>query len=199
MAVVALLNNQRTFKEWIGECFTAAFQKAHHTTYTLQKTFGKFNKISLKNLFKVNNRNIRTRHEIYSKLTINTLGIDFASWFCVLIVDLEQLIWAVSGFFEALLLLILNRYFVILVIVLLNCWARTGKCRKSFRNYRKLLSTGVNGQNIYLTGLADLDNLLQVTIFSFNPESLFLTFWMEKGIFIKKLFPRHYSSASLTK
>ena len=90
--MVALLNHQQLFNELTGECFTAAFQKAHHTTYTLQKTFGKFNKIASKNLFKVNNRNIRTRHKIYSKLTINTLGIDFASWFCVFIVDLEQLI-----------------------------------------------------------------------------------------------------------
>ena len=50
MAVVELLlNNHRTFNELTGEYFTAAFQKADHTTYTLQKTFGKFNKISWKN------------------------------------------------------------------------------------------------------------------------------------------------------
>ena len=155
MAVVEpLLNYQRTFNELTGECFTAAFQKADHTIYTLQKTFGKFNKISSKNyLFKVNNRNNRTRHEICSKLTIKTpdrskLGIDFTSWFCVFIVDFEQLIWAVSDFFKVLLLLVLSRHFLILVIVFLNCWVRTGKCRKSFHNCRKLLSTGVNVQNV---------------------------------------------------
>ena len=50
MAVVEpLLNCQRTFNELTGECFTAAFHKADRTTYTLQKTFGKFNKISSKN------------------------------------------------------------------------------------------------------------------------------------------------------
>ena len=132
---------------WVLHC---SFQKADHTIYTLQKTFGKFNKISSKNyLFKVNNRNTRTKHEIYSKLTINTLGINFTSWFCVFIVDFEQLIWAVSGFFEVLLLLILNRYFLILVMVFLNCWVQTGKCRKSFHNWRRLLSTGVNVQNVF--------------------------------------------------
>ena len=109
------------------ECFTAAFQKAHHTIYTLQKTFGKLNKISSKNyLFTVKNRNYRTRHEICSKLTIKTtdrskLGIDFTSWFCVFIVDFQQLIGAVTGFSVVLLLLILNRYFLILLVVFLNC------------------------------------------------------------------------------
>ena len=69
--------------------------------YALQKTFGKFNKILSKNyLFKVKNRNNGTRHEILSKLTIKTpdrskLGLDFTSWFCVFIVDSEQLIRAV--------------------------------------------------------------------------------------------------------
>ena len=93
-----LSNYQRTFNELTGECFTSAFQKADHTICTLQKTFGKFNKISSKNyLFKVKNRNNRTRHEICSKLAIKTpdrskLGIDFTSWFCVFIVDFEQLI-----------------------------------------------------------------------------------------------------------
>ena len=155
MAVVEPLSNyQRTFNELTGECFTAPFQKADHTIYTLQKTFWKFNKISSKNyLFKVNNRNNRTRHEICSKLTIKTpdrskLGIDFTSWFCVFIVDFEQLIWAVSDFFEVSLLLILNRYFLILVIMFPNCWVWTGKSRKSFHNCRKLLSTLVNVQNV---------------------------------------------------
>ena len=99
MAVVEpLLNYQGTFNELTGECFTTAFQKADRSIYTLQKTFGKFNKISSKNyLFKVKNRNNRTRHEICSKLTIKTpdrskLGIDFTSWFCAFIVDFEQLI-----------------------------------------------------------------------------------------------------------
>ena len=65
--VEPLLNYQQTFSELTGECLTAAFQKAYHTTYTLQKAFEKFNKISSKNyLFKVNNRNDRTRHEICS-------------------------------------------------------------------------------------------------------------------------------------
>ena len=34
-----LLNCQRTFNELTGECFTAAFPKANHTIYTLQKAF----------------------------------------------------------------------------------------------------------------------------------------------------------------
>ena len=50
----------------------------------------------------------------------STLRTYFTSWFCVFIIDFEQLIQAVSGFFEALLSLILNRYFAILVIVFLN-------------------------------------------------------------------------------
>ena len=38
MAVVEpLLNHQQTFNELTGECFTAAFQKAGCTIYTLQK------------------------------------------------------------------------------------------------------------------------------------------------------------------
>ena len=50
MAVVeSLSNSQRTFNELTGECFTAAFQNSDHTTYALQKTFEKFNKISSKN------------------------------------------------------------------------------------------------------------------------------------------------------
>ena len=59
MAVVEpLLNYQRTFNELTGECFTAAFQKVDHTTYILQKTLGKFSKISSNNyLFKVDNKN----------------------------------------------------------------------------------------------------------------------------------------------
>ena len=194
-AVEPLLNYQWTFNELTSVCFTAAFQKGDHTIYTLQKTFGKFNKISSKNyLFKVNNRNNRTRHEICSKLTIKTpdrskLGIDFTSWFCVFIVDFEQLIWAVSGFFEVLLLLILNKYFVILVIVFLNCWVRTGKCRKSFHNCRKLLSTGVNVQNVYLTGLAYLDNLLQVTTFFFLCKELVFDFLNGKRNFYEVAIP----------
>ena len=53
-----------------------------------------------------------------SKLTIKTpdrskLGIDFTPLFRVFIVDLVKLS---SGFFEVLLLLILNRYFLILVV-----------------------------------------------------------------------------------
>ena len=149
VVVEPLLNYLRTFNELTRECFTAAFQKAEHTIYTLQKTVGKFNKISSKNfLFKFNNRNNRTRHEICQKLTIKTpdwskLGIDFTYWFCVFIVDFEQLIWTVSGFFLMLLLLILNRYFFILVVVFL-----TDKCRKSFSNCRKLLSIEVNVQNV---------------------------------------------------
>ena len=191
MAVVEpLLNYQRTYNELRGESFTAAFQKADPTTYTLQKTFGKFNKISSKNsLFKANNRNTRTKHEIYSKLTINTLGIDFTSWFCIFIVDFEQLIWAVGSFFEVLLLLILNKYFVILVIVFLNCWVRTGKCWKSFHNCRQLLSTRVNVQNVYLTGLAYLDNLLQVTTFFFQCRELVFGFLNGKRNFYQVAIP----------
>ena len=42
MAVVEpLLNCERAFNELTGEYFTAAFQKADHTTYTLQKKFRK--------------------------------------------------------------------------------------------------------------------------------------------------------------
>ena len=143
-----------------GECFNAAFQKEDHTIYTSQKTLGKFNKISSKNYLlkarrfkQVNDRNNRAKHEICSKLTIkipdrSKLRIDYTFWFCVFIVDFEQLIWAVSDFFKVLLLLVLSRHFLILVIVFLNCWVRTGKCRKSFHNCRKLLSTGVNVQNV---------------------------------------------------
>ena len=77
-------------------------------------------------LFIVNNKNSRTRYEICSKVTIktpdqSTLRTDFTSWFCVFITDFEQLTQAVSGFFEMLLSLILNRYFFVLVIVFLNC------------------------------------------------------------------------------
>ena len=50
MALVEpLLNYQQTYNELTGECFTAVFQKADQATYTFQKTFGKFNKISSKN------------------------------------------------------------------------------------------------------------------------------------------------------
>ena len=77
-------------------------------------------------MFKVNNGNNRVRHEICSKFTLKTpdrskLGIDFTSWFCIIIVDFEHLILAVNGFFEVLLLLILNRYFLTYVTVVLNC------------------------------------------------------------------------------
>ena len=49
MAVVQpLINYQQTYNELTGECFTAGFQKANHTTYTFQKTFGKFSKVSSK-------------------------------------------------------------------------------------------------------------------------------------------------------
>ena len=149
--LIKLSANFQRIDRWV---LHSSFSKSgpHHLHIT--EIFGKFNKISSKNyLFKVNNRNNRTRHEICSKLTIKTpnrnkLGIDFTFWFYVFIVDFEQLIWAVSGFSEVLLLPILNRYFVIPVIRFLNCWVWTGKCRKSFHSCRKLLSTGVNVQNV---------------------------------------------------
>ena len=134
---------------------TAAFQKADHTTYTLQRTFRKFNKISSKNyLFKVNHRNYRIRHEICSKLTIkttdpSTLGKAFTSWFCVFTVGFEQSIWAISGFTEVKLLLIFNRYFLIFVVVFLNCWVWSGEYRKCFHNCRELLSTEGKVQNMF--------------------------------------------------
>ena len=37
VVVEPLLNCQRTYNELTGECFTAAFQKANHTTCTFQK------------------------------------------------------------------------------------------------------------------------------------------------------------------
>ena len=49
VVVEPLLNYQRTYNELTGECFTVAFQKADPTTYTLQNTFGKFNKTLSKN------------------------------------------------------------------------------------------------------------------------------------------------------
>ena len=138
----------------------SGFSKSDHVTYTWQKIYRKLNKISSKNyLFKVNNRNSRARHKICSKVTINTpdqstIRTDFTSWFCVFIMDFEQLIQAVSGFFEVSLSLILNRYFFVLVIVFLICWVQTGKCRllgkleETFHNWRKLLSAGVILQNV---------------------------------------------------
>ena len=140
----------------------SSFSKSDHATYNWQKTYRKFNKIlSYNYLLKVNNRNSRTRYEKCSKVTIktsdgSTLWTYFTSWFCVFIIEFEQLIRAVSGFFEALLSLILNRYFVKLVIGFLNYWVLTGKCRllgkleETFHNCRKLLSIGVNIQNVFL-------------------------------------------------
>ena len=99
------------------------------------------------------NRNSTARYEITVKTPDgSTLRTDFNSWFCVFIVDIGQLIWAVSGFFEVLLLVILDRYFAMFVI--LNFWVRTGKCRllgkleKIFHNCHKPLLTRINIQNV---------------------------------------------------
>ena len=39
-------------------------------------------------------------------------------------------------------------YKVIVILSHVCCLVQTGKCRKSFHNYRKLLSTGVKVQNV---------------------------------------------------
>ena len=179
----------------------AIISRLHKKTIVeIFKNFAKNACVTFKHLLiQSNDRNSRARYEITVKTPDgSTFRTDFNSWFCVFIADFEQLIWAVSGFFEELLLVILDRYFVIFVI--LNFWVRTskyrllGKLEKIFHNCHNPLLTRVNIENlangecllanVYLTSLVYLDNLLQVTTFFFRCRELVFGFLNGKRKFL---------------